>query len=345
MMIYLMLGLLCFNAYFNYRKGQKQISTFIICLIVLFVGLQNYFTSDYTSYLNHFSEINNFHNVFTSIYEIGFDLLLLLAKKINFGFQTVLLIIAGISIFLKYYVINKISLWPSVSFIVYFIYFFVYNDISQIRHGLAIALCFSAILFLKRKKIISLLLIILASSFHTSALFFIPVLIVDNIKVNKKTILLFCFMTMIFSFFNIYNLIFYLNNTFFHSSYITFKLNSYGVESVFPFMQFGFWFRIIFAAYFAKTSLNTDDDNQLRFFKIYLLGILIYCMTASITILQSRVSVYYMYMLLPMIGEVFNNIYMKKRRFTFFYSIHFILINKIYLISKWKLFYLSINLT
>lgn len=314
MMIYLIFGLLCFNAYFNYKKKENQISISIICLIVLFVGLQNHFTSDYSSYLNHFSEINNFHNVLTSIYEIGFDILILLAKKINFGFQTVLLIIAGISIFLKYYVINKISLWPSVSFIIYFIYFFIYNDVSQIRHGLAIALCFLAVLLIKRKKFISLILIILASSFHTSALFFLPVLIVDNIKINRKTVFLFCLLLVISSFFNIYSLILYLNNTFLHSSYITFKLNSYGVEPIFPIMQFGFWFRIIFAAYYARSSLNINDDNQLRIFKIYLLGILIYCLTASISILQSRVSVYYMYMILPMIGDIFNNICKKKRK-------------------------------
>lgn len=333
MIIYLFLGLLCLNAYCNYKNGQKKISIYIVYLLILFVGLQNHFTSDYSSYSNHFNEINGIYNVLTSIYEIGFDFLILFTKKLNLGFQTLLIIIASISILVKYYVIDKLSPWPSISFIIYFIYFFIYNDLSQIRHGLAIAICFLAILYINKKTYISFLLILLASTFHTSALFFIPIVFIDKIPINKKTILIFLSIICCVSLINIYDLINILNNTFLHSSYISFKLNSYGMTSTIPFLQFGFWFRIIFALYYAKNCIDIKDRNQVRIFKIFLLGILMYCLTSSIGILQARVSVYYMYMILPMMGNLFEKIYINKNK----KDIIFFMIIIIYLIVKFIL--------
>ena len=314
MILYLFLGALCFNAYANFKNKQNKISIYIVCLLVLFVGLQNNFTSDYSNYYNHFTEINNIYNVITSIYEIGFDFLILFIKKLNFGFHTLLLVIACTSILIKYYVINKISPWPCISFIIYFIYFFVYNDVSQIRHGLAIALCFLSVLFINKKLILSFLLILLASTFHTSALFFIPALLIDKFPINKKSILVFLILTCFISLIDIYNLINFLNDNFIHSFYISFKLDSYGASSAIPLLQFGFWFRVIFAIYYFKSCIDNSDHQHILFFKIFLLGIVMYCLTSSISILQARVSVYYMYMFLPMMGNVFNNIYINKNK-------------------------------
>jgi len=90
------------------------------------------------------------------------------------------------SLMLKSTLIKKISINPFLVFLFYFSHYFFLSEMTQIRMGLATSIFFVAVKYLlEGKKITYVLLILLATFIHYSALMYLIVLLLSTNKVNR----------------------------------------------------------------------------------------------------------------------------------------------------------------
>lgn len=105
----------------------------------------------------------------------------------DYPVRMVLLIYAGISIFLKIYAIGRFSRKPLFSFLIYICLFFILHDFTQIRAGVSAGFfLFAYYDAINGRKIKFLIKIIFAILFHYSSILFIPLIFFSRNKINIK---------------------------------------------------------------------------------------------------------------------------------------------------------------
>ena len=166
---------------------------FIVLLLSFLAGFRDMSVS---------KDYQNYQNVFTNIYEItdngfyyllafepGFVAIVVIFRKIfesNYGLA-IMFFYALASLTLKVFTINRFSINPYLTLLFYFSYFFLLHEMTQIRIALAAGIfLISLIPFLKEKRTTFLGLILVATCFHYSAIFFLIILVFNTTKFNKK---------------------------------------------------------------------------------------------------------------------------------------------------------------
>lgn len=317
MILLFILFLIIFNVYLKKKEYEIDLFPVIVILLILYAGLKYNYSYDYDNYFIHFNEINTFNDVIHTNFEKGYSILLFIFKTLGLGFNSLLLFIAFLSIKLKTKVINRFSVFPEVSLLIYFLLFYINNDVEQIRHGISIAFCFYSLVFFMKNnnqaKVKSLLLIILAISFHISALLFIPVYFLKDKKINKKVCIAIFIISFALSFINYFNILDYINNNFIHSLYLAEKIKIYANESM----------NLINTTLIIKTFILSifyfnvyDSNNKLHriLFNVYFLGIIFTNIFNSIPILAARGTIYMRYMELLMIPLYIKSIENKENK-------------------------------
>src|SRR5699024_4808748 len=116
-----------------------------------------------------------------------------IAVNIFNGYYFVFIVFALISVSLKYNIIKKSSPFLLLSVLVYYSNTFILQDLTQIRAGVAGAIVlYSVLQYAKNKNIISfVMLILLASTFHITALLFFIVLAFDTNAVSSRYIFIY----------------------------------------------------------------------------------------------------------------------------------------------------------
>ena len=166
----------------------------VALLLALLAGFRGIDVSkDYYNYqysFDHLYEITGSNDLsYLLIFEPGYIAIVYFFRTLfesNYGI-TIMLFFAISSILIKTIVINRTSINPYLSLLFYYSYFFVFYEMAQIRFGLASAIFFMALPNLiqgKRKTYI--FLILLATLFHYSAIFYLIVLIFTVKNFNKK---------------------------------------------------------------------------------------------------------------------------------------------------------------
>lgn len=311
------LFLFIFNIYLKKKKSKLDLYPLIVVILILYSGLRYYYGFDYENYLVHFNEINSINDVLNTTFEKGYSLLVYLFKLLGLGFNTFLLFISFTSIKLKTAVFKKLSVLPDVSLLLYFLLFYVFNDVEQIRHGISIGFCFYSIIYFlednPKSKIYSFLLIVLGILFHISALLFIPVYFLKDKKINKKVCIAIFIISFALSFINYFNILDYINNNFIHSLYLAEKIKIYANESM----------NLINTTLIIKTFILSifyfnvyDSNNKLHriLFNVYFLGIIFTNIFNSIPILAARGTIYMRYMELLMIPLYIKSIENKENK-------------------------------
>lgn len=143
----------------------------------------------YQSYFDEFQHItykevffNNPHRV----KEVGY--ILLNKLFVAFGFRSMLIFISVVTIGIKAYLFFKYSKFPFLSNFIYFSFFLVLRDFTQLRDSLAITfLIVSLILYSHKKYGLSIFSFILAFSFHFVALIYFPVILFLRFVPKEKS--------------------------------------------------------------------------------------------------------------------------------------------------------------
>lgn len=157
--------------------------------ILIFAGFRFESGYDFRPYRQIFNKSGFFTIMKESNMEPGFAALICVLKKLGFGFSALIFLMAFASISVKYKIIKEYSVYPFVSLIVYFSSNFIIQDFGQIRQGLAVGLTLYSIRYIKDKNLFKYLIIMfIAIMFHYSAVIFLPMYWMAQIKVNRKVI-------------------------------------------------------------------------------------------------------------------------------------------------------------
>ncbi|MGU9336584.1 EpsG family protein [Clostridium perfringens] len=191
----IMLVLNFINAY--YKKYIKFIP-YLLLILMWIIYFGNYENPDYHNYLSNYNNLEPGN-------DFGFFLLKNFFYTNNISYHTFLSIISAIGLFLIYKTIKKIGVNYSYIYILYFIYPFLL-DVVQIRNFIIMSIFIYSIPYLLSNnnidKIKYCILILIASTFQLTAIIYLPIVFLPNIKkyrFSKKIFILFILIIFILS--------------------------------------------------------------------------------------------------------------------------------------------------
>lgn len=180
--------------YVRYRK----VVLLGLCLVhCIFAGIRHSGWADTENYLKAFASTSNIFNIdfedagVQEIYrEKGFLVISSIIKTFSNSNVFYLLSISILTFYFFYKVLRKYCIYPLIGFCIYLSRFFLTRNMMQIRSALAffIVLYFTN-LVTERKFGKFLLIVLLASSIHYSALMFLPAYFICKIELTQKQIL------------------------------------------------------------------------------------------------------------------------------------------------------------
>lgn len=237
------------------EKANKNVAFILaVFILILFGGLRYAISSDYFNYQRIFNEVivtKDWASFFT---EYGYLWFNFIVNKLFQSFEFFIFIFCMISVLTKSYVISKLSPYPIFSIVIYFVFFFLLDDMGAIRRGFACSLVFySFYTSFKKQNYTALLFILLAISIHVSAIFAIPFLFLHTYKITNKFFFRLFTISVIFSvFFNNYNelLISYQINLFAYQKFVSYFFSVYNYDSTV--VELGLMLRIFFVLYLIR---------------------------------------------------------------------------------------------
>jgi hypothetical protein len=276
-------------------KDEKKAVPFFICAgIILFLlaafrrpGLDR----DYLGYIAYYNDV--LHHSFARV-EPFFILIVHIVDKLFNNNLYLFIIYAFLGISLKFFAINRLTTLPMLSVLIYFSGFFLLFDMTQIRAGVAAGILLLCIEPIKERKLGKfLILVVLASLFHYSALSFIPFYFLRGDSLNIK---LYVFLIPV-SYIIYYSKV----NLFFFTNYIPIqlvqiKMNSYfhhaTVDSSINVFNMVHLSRCILAYLFLwKWKLMSDSNIYIiLLIKIYFIALFIFVAFGSVPGFSSRIS-------------------------------------------------------
>ncbi|WP_019391967.1 EpsG family protein [Priestia filamentosa] len=149
--------------------------------------------NDTHSYLNLFNSVSHQDFLYFTkaniYYEKGFIFLNTIISSITDSSQAILIVTSFITIGLIFLFIYRHSANVWLSVYLFITLMFYYNSMNVLRQYLAMAIVLSSLGFVVKRKLVPfLILVILASFIHTSAIFFIIVYIFPKLKVSYKSL-------------------------------------------------------------------------------------------------------------------------------------------------------------
>ena len=189
-------------------------------------------------------------------FEEGYILLMQLFSKNGLSFQAFNIFIYTVIYLPWYYFLKRYSKLPTLSLLIYICYQFWVFNMSGLRQGIAMSICLIAFMVLEKEKkailraIISIGLILLATTIHRSAIVFLIVLGVYAAKIDIKTISIFG--------------ICYFSCMLFRSYVVAFVNSIAGIYQVSQRMVLGGSFIMLvgFAIFIIYTNYNVHDESD-----------------------------------------------------------------------------------
>lgn len=129
--------------------------------------------NDTPMYIRYFNQLNGLEDLssYSNRFEPCYRLFNCIIAQLNFDGHGLLFISALITLILMYKLFYKKSKYPWYSILMFMFLMFYYNSMCLMRQYIAVSITCIAIIYLsERKRILFILLVILAGLFHTSAL-------------------------------------------------------------------------------------------------------------------------------------------------------------------------------
>lgn len=164
-----------------------------VLLLGLLAGLRGPEVSkDYEAYQSSFDYmyemIGKNDGIFLPIFEPGFSLIVVIFRSLfeyNYGLA-IMLFFGLTSVLLKSIAIKRISINPYLVILFYFSQYFLLHEMTQIRIGFASAIFFIALIYyLKNNRKVYVLIILVATFFHYTAIMYLVLLLFNPKYFNK----------------------------------------------------------------------------------------------------------------------------------------------------------------
>lgn len=310
----LIVAIILFLTSLNYEKKKDSLRWWIILFIpVLFFGLRYDTTSDYFNYVMFFNRVSN-GSALSFEMEPGYYYLNVIFSKIPYGF-TIIFFFAS---FLNFYSLQKFFSQNGVLAYGYLLSFcmglvLMFNN--QIRQGIALSIFLLSIpLILDGKFTKYLLITIIATLFHTSALsflFFYFVIRWAKRASGRKSIYLFLSFVFLIVFFSgllkpLISLLFTLNE-----HYSRFVGSSYDVSTNFHSIGPVFIFNLFLMLYVICNRKCFNGQNII-FYNMTFVVIILYCVFAIIPVTERIVRYIYPFEYVAL-SIIFQSRIMKQR--------------------------------
>lgn len=314
----------------NQEKGKRA----FICLSFLAIGVLIGFRStevgsDTANYYNMFSLINytESENI-----EIGY---LFLVKLFNcftddpqsiFIFQGILVALSGAYFIIK----NTVKIHEAYISILAFLAFNLFSfHLSGVRQSISMCICLFAYEKIKERKCLSFILIVfIASLFHTSALFFLPAYFIAEIK-NKNALLCSAIVTICG--------ILFLEKLMEILSSLNDRFSKYGIENT----DNGYIFFVtvmaitLFDLFYRKTILTRTSINELHS-KINYFSAGMWIMRLFTRTIE-RISFFYLPSTIIVLSHTYGAMKTKRDRIIYVLLLSILLITLyLYRMSNWK---------
>lgn len=161
----------------NLKRDNKYAIISIISIFVfsLVIGLRYYVGGDYVGYLDDFNSFNLGISYSDSRYELGYYLLMIILKLLGLTYPFLFIAVSFLQIFFIYnWISNYKYLLPGVIYF-YFTTLYLFESMNIMRQALSFSiLLYSTVYIHKSDKIKFISMVLLAASFHKSAIFFLP---------------------------------------------------------------------------------------------------------------------------------------------------------------------------
>jgi len=272
----------------------------VLFLLALLAGLRGIDVSrDYYNYRYIFENVYDLTGDglnYLTIFEPGFISIIIFFRTIfEYNYVVaIMLFYAFSSLLLKIYAINRLSINPYLSILFYFSYYFLVQEMTQIRIGLASGIfLISLIPFLKGKRITFTCLILLATLFHYSAIFYLLLLIFKTTKFNKTLYSLALVLSVILGIVKL-PLLSLLGN--FDPSNLSGKLNSYieisesggATINVFNSLNICNILCCVYLIFFVNKEIFASDSRLVLFLKCNILSIFLLSFLAGVPTVSLR---------------------------------------------------------
>lgn len=174
------------------KFNTRKLSFFLCFMFILVIGLMRdeNLGVDVYNYKNYFLRFYPSKNIRFFIlnfkYDFGYVILNKFVRLFTNNFRIFENIVFFISFGIFSYIIYRRSKYPALSFLVYLGLGFLGTNLCILRQSIACSICFLSFDFLKRnKKILYFVLIMIAISFHKTAVFFVLSYIITGFNYKK----------------------------------------------------------------------------------------------------------------------------------------------------------------
>src|SRR5690625_3234240 len=325
-------------SFFFYGSVDKSKRAKILYLVIMFIPLfilsslrSSDIGTDTKNYLSGFNSIKyaDFDNVYDVVrWEVGYVFLNKISSYLSEHPNIILIITSFIALLGVFYFIYKNSTSVILSVYLYltlYLYFFSFNGIRQ---AIAMSIIVMGLHFIIQRKLLKyLIMVIIATLFHETAILFIMLYFIYNLKLTYKNVLI-----TLSSFFLIFLGIEYIINYFLSISrslsYIdTTSLSLERGGMLFPLINIS----ILFFVMYIKISSKGNDKKLDFFIYIILFGVLSSVLSLKIYKLL-RLNYYFLIFYIVAIPYAVQFVSDKNRRLIFSYVV--ISVSGLYFFSR-----------
>lgn len=333
MLIYLIIIFLILIFMKKINKGNKIIELIILSLLILICGLRYNVGTDYNLYVEMF---HNIDNVSRTEFVVRF---IIKANQFIFGYkeQFFFLSMSTLTIVFYYLGIKKLSKKIGNSLFLFVALGYYAIMFNGIRQALAMAICFFSTKYINERKFLKyVIIILLATMCHTTALIMIPMYFLNMIKLDKKTSIV---LTALFSSsFVLYNTVLNIVTTYIprYAPYANKGTMTYTEAGPGTYVIAIFHIIIAILLILNKEKMIEENKGNNTYFNLYLFSIIFYTMGFANTVVV-RLAYYFSIYLIVLLIDLFKIMFKEKNDkvyicinlfFVLYYIIHLISFNQ-----------------
>lgn len=320
--VFEIISLVFFFFAIKYRKDNKKKSIFyfifsLLPFALLYILRSRNVGTDYGLYSNAY--ISNYKNKLTNFEKnwlgVGFKFICSFFGIIfKSNYRIPFAIINIFTLFLFQYSIFKESKKPIFTLALLYTFCFHLQIFNQFRQFLSIAICFWSLKYLKKDNNIKYIIsILVAATFHSSALILLIMPLFKKIKIDKKVLILYLMIGLFFTFG--FGIIEWLINKTHYSVYIGSKYDIKTVSTKINFVIRSIMMLVCLIKYKSIMNNNEDDRNYNYLYHMIILCSLFQILAIHSYILARLTTYFYMayIYLIPIVFEEYIADFSKKK--------------------------------
>lgn len=293
-------------------KGSHRILIQLSWLILVVVAGTRYETgADWVGYIKYLDQVAPLGKFITTGqtggnvgFEFGYFLFCALLKQLGLGFQWLIFFVTLFNVSLITKALKNYTHYVVWGLFVYYSLLYITVEFSLIRQAIAASICFYSYKFIEERKLGKfLLLVIIASSFHRSAIIMLPLYFVLQIRFSNTVLIVVTLVGCLVMLLRIpwitSSLMFvggFLGDDFLH------KIIFYTQNSVFSISRevgLGFFLNIALLFMFLLNRKFIDDKKYGNLFlNLYVVNLIVYYYVYEFMEISVRLGLYFMYSLI-----------------------------------------------